>query len=153
MRPEISPGGWLVFAGLAVVIIAIIVGPKTPLTSSVGTRDVTASTAPTVSPTAEASPSPTAPPVATPPTATPSPVAQPEPSPSSHTYSNVPFAFYAGWTPDDRSLSIASLTLWRDLGERSGHSCRIEIVTRAGPDGPAKTASVWADCVVLNLSR
>jgi hypothetical protein len=153
MRPEISSSGWLVLAGLALVVVAIILGPKNPLTSGVVAGEPVAPTTTISNPTAETVPSATATLVATPPAAAPSPAPPLTPTDPPATYSNVSFAFFAGWTPDDRSRAITALTLWRYLGERSGHSCRIEIVTQASAQRPTETALVWADCVVLNLGQ
>lgn len=153
MRPEISSSGWLVLAGLALVVVAIILGPKTPLTSGVNTGSQGVPTAIVASPATEAAPPATATLLASPPAASSSPVAPLTPTHPPATYSNVTFAFFAGWTPDDRSLAITALTLWRYLGERSGHSCRIEIVTHASAQRPTETALVWADCIVLNLGQ
>lgn len=153
MRSSPPPLGLLALAGLALVVGAILLGPKTPLTT--GGLAVTqpaqspSSSAPTARILPSVQPSTAQSPAATPPTLA---AVAPSGSGSAGTFSNVTFEFFAGWTPEDRSQRIAPMTLWRSLGERIGRSCRIEIITGTNPDHTYATAQVWVDCVLLNLS-
>lgn len=151
MQSETSPLGLIALAGLALVVVAIVLGPKTPLTSSARPQGETPPPPAIAAPTARFLPS-------SPPTLAPTPTDDTPisastltPTSTSALFSNVSFEFFAGWTPDDRSQRIAPRTLWRPLNERVGRSCRIEVVTGSDADRSPTRARVWADCVLLNL--